>query len=156
MTDSDQVVEQSDWTVSLCCIGAREAAHKSLVVSSDLHEETLVSNSYNKGSRSVEPFWSLLHRNLNSPASQRDIAAQRFLELLIELRAVLLQDVALLQRTDRYHDHPIIYHAIFDGPEWEEFAQAVAEMCSAPEQPPEFVNFPPEVGKEERSLQRLY
>jgi hypothetical protein len=92
-----------------------------------------------------EAFLIALQRNINSPASQRDIAAQRFPELLIELQAVLLQDVALLQRMDKYHDHPIIYHHVFDGPEWERFSQAVGEVCDAPEQPPEFVNFPPEV-----------
>ncbi|GAQ92565.1 putative Transcription activator [Klebsormidium nitens] len=84
-------------------------------------------------------------RNLTGPASQRDIAAQKFLELLIELRAVLLQDVALLQRMGRYEDHPIIYHHFFEGEEWDRFCDAVEAVCNAPAPPPELANIPPEV-----------
>jgi hypothetical protein len=96
-----------------------------------------------------------LQRNLNAKASQRDIAAQRLLELLIELRAVILQDVAVLQRMDKYHDHPIIYHHFFEGPEWDDFAQAVWEMSNAPEAPPEFVNFPPAVSRPARFWSKI-
>lgn len=87
----------------------------------------------------------LLQRNLNAKVSERDIAAQRFLELLIELRAVILQDVAVLQNMEKYHGHPIIYHSIFEGTAWEEFREAVHDACNAPESPPEFAVFPPEV-----------
>jgi hypothetical protein len=45
-----------------------------------------------------------LQKNLTQPVAQRDIAAQRF----IELRAVILQDVAALQSLEKYLGHPII------------------------------------------------
>ena len=77
--------------------------------------------------------------------AQRDIAAQRFIELLIELRAVILQDVAVLQSLNKYLRHPIIYHSIFEGEEWDKFAAEVLEACNAPEAPPQLVNLPPEV-----------
>lgn len=83
-------------------------------------------------------------RNLTQPVAQRDIAAQRFLELLIELRAVILQDVAELRSLGKYLNHPIIYHPMFEGEEWDKFAAEVLEACNAPEAPPQLVNLPPE------------
>ncbi|GAQ91375.1 hypothetical protein KFL_007750010 [Klebsormidium nitens] len=84
-------------------------------------------------------------RNLTGPAGQHDIAAQKFLELLIALRAVLLQDVALLQRMGKYENHPIIYHHFFEGEKWDKFCGAVEEVCNTPAPPPELANIPPEV-----------
>src|SRR3569833_1590316 len=86
-----------------------------------------------------------MQRNLTRPAAERDIAAQRFVELLIELRAVILQDVAVLQSLEKYLDHPIIYHSIFENKDWDSFSAEVLEACSAPEAPPQLVNLPPEV-----------
>ncbi|GAQ92643.1 putative Transcription activator [Klebsormidium nitens] len=85
------------------------------------------------------------NKNLTRPAAERDIAAQRFIELLIELRAVILQDVAELQSFEKYLGHPIIYHSIFEGEDWDKFAAEVLEGCNSPEAPPQLVNLPPEV-----------
>jgi hypothetical protein len=86
-----------------------------------------------------------LQKNLTQPVAQRDIAAQRFIELLIELRAVILQDVAALQSLEKYLGHPIIYHSIFEGEDWDNFAAKVLDACNAPDVPPQLVNMPPEV-----------
>ena len=86
-----------------------------------------------------------MQRNLTRPAAERDIAAQRFIELLIELRAVILQDVAVLQSLEKYLGHPIIYHSMFEGEDWDKFAAEVLEDCNSPEAPPQLVNLPPEV-----------
>lgn len=94
-------------------------------------------------SQLLEP--PFLQRNLTQPVAQRDIAAQRFLELLIELRAVILQDVAVLQSLEKYLGHPIIYHSVFEGEEWDKFAAEVLEACNAAEAPPQLVNLPTEV-----------
>ncbi|GAQ88550.1 putative Transcription activator [Klebsormidium nitens] len=85
------------------------------------------------------------NKNLTRPVAERDIAAQRFVELLIELRAVILQDVAVLQSLEKYLGHPIIYHSIFEGDDWDSFAAEVLEACNAPEAPPQLINLPPEV-----------
>ena len=52
-----------------------------------------------------------------------DLAADGFLKLLRHLRAVLLQDLAVLQ--PRYPSLPFFGHAPFYGPDWDAFARAV-------------------------------
>jgi hypothetical protein len=86
-----------------------------------------------------------LQKNLTQPVAQRDIAAQCFIELLIELHAVILQNVAALQSLEKYLGHPIIYHSIFEGEDWDNFAAEVLDACKAPDVPPQLVNMPPEV-----------
>jgi hypothetical protein len=86
-----------------------------------------------------------LQKNLTQPVAQRDIAARRLIELLIELRAVILQDVAALQSLEKYLNYPIIYHSIFEGEDWDKFAAEVLDACNAPDVPPQLVNMPPEV-----------
>lgn len=60
-----------------------------------------------------------------------DLAADGFLKLLRRLRAVLLQDLAVLQ--PRYPALPFFAHAPFYGPDWEAFARGVQVDATANE-----------------------
>jgi Centromere DNA-binding protein complex CBF3 subunit, domain 2/Transcriptional activator of glycolytic enzymes len=60
-----------------------------------------------------------------------DLAADGFLKLLRRLRAVLLQDLAVLQ--PRYPSLPFFAHAPFRGPDWDAFAHAVQADATAAE-----------------------
>lgn len=52
-----------------------------------------------------------------------DMAAQGFVELLIQLRIIFLQDAALL--INKYPKHTMWTHAVFHHPEWAPFASQV-------------------------------
>ena len=61
--------------------------------------------------------------NPNINDDYKPYAAQTFLRLLIYLREVLLQDLAILQ--SRFEDHPVFKHGVFKGGDWLRFKEEV-------------------------------
>ena len=58
-----------------------------------------------------------------------DHSAKNFLENLMWLKVVFLQDSAILQQ--QYPEFPVFHHAVFRSPEWAPFAQEVQEIVAA-------------------------
>lgn len=85
-----------------------------------------------------------MQRNVRGPAKDRDIAAQRFLEALIWLRAVLCQDIALLQI--EYPEHPVCANHLFSGRAWKQFQKDVLAACTEERANPfRLTSLPPDV-----------
>ena len=64
--------------------------------------------------------------NLGNRKELSDMSAQGFLEALVWLKCVFLQDMALLQRL--HPSLPIFTHPVFLLPEWAPFAQEVLKV----------------------------
>lgn len=73
----------------------------------------------------------LLERNSNGTPDERDISAQAFLETLIWLREVFLQDHVFIQ--DNYSTLPVFQHPVFRSPLWLQFKTEVQLKCRAGE-----------------------
>lgn len=68
-----------------------------------------------------------------SDEDRRDLAAQGFLRLMVELRIVILQDSVLLRR--EFLDHPILKSPVFSRPDYLAFAQEVERSLQNYEEP---------------------
>ena len=66
-------------------------------------------------------------RNLGARRNETDIAAEKFLEMLIWMRDVFLQDAAMLM--DHMHEHPLYAHPLLQQPEFLAFKQQVQDEC---------------------------
>lgn len=64
-----------------------------------------------------------------------DVSGENFLELLLHLRIVILQDAAVLMEHDIYKNHSVFKHEIFATPMFKDFAIALNQKIAVTEDP---------------------